>query len=125
MSDHNDEIPFAQETVGLTRPAPSDKIVEAVDAYMKHITGGMFGVVGCDAHDACEGGPCKQEILAMNDCVEALAPFEPCKHDTTTLQCPFCGHELQEVDPPYCRVCNEYKIVPVKYCMECEEEVIG
>lgn len=111
MSDHNDEIPFAQETVGLTRSAPSDKIVETMDAG--------------DAHDACEGGPCKQEILAMNDCVEALAPFEPCKHDTTTLQCPFCGHELQEVDPPYCRVCNEYKIVPVKYCMECEEEVIG
>lgn len=62
---------------------------------------------------------------AMNDCVEALVPRIPCPHDTCILQCPYCGHELTEVDPPYCFVCKEYKIVPEKYCLECEEVIVG
>ncbi len=91
---------------------------EADDAIARRL--GLLPDSRDDSHDDT---PATNEPPDMSDCVEALVPREPCHHDTRILQCPYCGHELDEVDPPYCFVCKEYKIVPERYCVECEEVI--
>lgn len=116
MPDHNDEIPFARETVGLTRKSAN-------------VLGHIIELVGEEALQyctICHGG----EVELLESCASRIArlvhsvPIAPCKHLDTERCCNYCGRPCM-TDPDFCKSCKEYKLVPERRCVECGEEVIG